>query len=303
MRLLSTGRRWLGVAALALEHPLALAGLLGLACLLPFAVSPYLLRIAILILVFYVLALGYNAIITDAGQFHLGYIAYFALGAYTVALLMRNWGTSFWLALLAAVGVTLVFSYLLGIPTLRFLGDYLSLVSLAFAEILRLVLVNWRSLTRGYVGLPGIRPPSVMGEEFSGITPFYFLILVIAAGGYLSARWLRFSRVGLVWSGIRQNESAVASVGIDPYEYKQLALAYGALLGALAGGFFASFQTVVVPSIAAFDGTLLVLTIVILGGGHLLGNPRRFGRSLSLCRRCSECSRYTACSPSASSSS
>jgi branched-chain amino acid transport system permease protein len=263
--------RWLGAAALALEHPLLMPGLFGLACLLPWGVSPYVLRIAILILVFYVLALGYNAIITDAGQFHLGYIAYFALGAYTVALLMRHHGTSFWWALLAAAGTTLAFSYLLGVPTLRFLGDYLSLVSLAFAEILRLVLINWRSLTRGYVGLPGIRPPALMGAEFSGITPFYFLILAIAAGSYLSARWLRFSRVGLVWSGICQHEGAVASVGIDPYRYKQLALAYGALLGAVAGGFFASFQTVVDPSIAAFDGTLLVLTIVILGGGHLLG--------------------------------
>jgi ABC-type branched-subunit amino acid transport system ATPase component/ABC-type branched-subunit amino acid transport system permease subunit len=239
---------------------------------LPFMVpNPYLLRLAVMTLIYFLISLGYNAVITTAGMFHFGFIAYYALGAYTGALLTLNLHLSFWLVLPLSVLVTVVLTLLMGIPTLRFRGDYLCIVTLAFAEIIRLLLNNWISLTNGPLGLPGISPPQIFAYTFAGPQPFYYMTVILVLGVLFLVNRIYRSQIGLIWSAMRQNEEAVEACGINTFYYKQLVFAFGAALASIAGVVFAHFQTMVDPSISVLNETVLVLTMVILGGGSMVG--------------------------------
>ncbi len=251
----------------------AVVGLLvaAVAAFAPQVLGPYHLRLAVLTVLYFCLALGYNVVITEAGQFHLGFVAYFAVGAYTVGIATTHFGWTFREAAVLSVPVVLVFSLALGVLLLRFRGDYLSVVSLAAAEILRLVLANWRSVTGGYLGIPGIAGAALFGRGGAEQADYLYLAVLLAAGGVIGVRVLKRSGAGLAWRGIRQNERAIRAVGVRVDAYKQLSFAVGGLLAGLAGALYASYQTIVDPSLAAIDGTILVLTIVILGGGSTLG--------------------------------
>ena len=231
----------------------------------------YLLRLAILIALYVSLAVGYNLVISEAGQFHLGFVAYFAVGAYAVAIPTTHFGWAFMQAIGVSVFAVVVFSTLLGALLLRFRGDYLSVVSLALAEILRLAAANWSSLTGGYQGLPGVPAPVVFGHALYDQKWYLYLAIVLAFLTILAVTSMTNSGAGLAWRSIRQNETAVRSVGLQVAAYKQLSFQIGGLFAGLAGAIYASYQTVVDPSLAAFDGTIVLLTMVILGGGSLLG--------------------------------
>ena len=180
--------------------------ILGLA--LPFVLygQTYYLRIGVLVWIYLILALGYNAIITTAGLFDLGYTAYFAVGAYSSALLLLHTALSFWLILPISIAITVVYLLIVSVPLLRFKGDYLCIITLAFAEILRLVLNNWLEVTRGPLGLPGIRAPQIFSYEFGSIIPYYYLVLVIAIAALVLINRLTNSGIGLRWSGVYRLE-------------------------------------------------------------------------------------------------
>lgn len=231
----------------------------------------YLLRLAVLTAIYVSLAVGYNLVISEAGQFHLGFVAYFAVGAYAVAIPTTHFGWTF----LQAIGVSMLavvaFSSLLGALLLRFRGDYLSVVSLALAEILRLSAANFSSITGGYQGLPGVPAPVVFGYSLYDQKWYLYLATVLAFLTILVVTSMTNGGAGLAWRSIRQNETAVRSVGLQVGTYKQLSFQIGGFFAGLAGAIYASYQTIVDPSLAAFDGTIVLLTMVILGGGSLLG--------------------------------
>lgn len=249
----------------------ALIVVLVLALPLALQQNTYYLRIGVLVLIYFVLTLGYNAIVTTAGLFDLGYTAYFAIGAYTSALLLLRTNLSFWIILPLSILVTVIYVWLASVPILRFKGDYLCIITLAFAEILRLVLNNWLEVTRGPLGLPGIRDPQIFSYAFSSLISYYYLGFVLAVAAFVVVNRLTYSGIGLQWSAVRENPDAAESVGINTHRVKVSVYLVGAGLAGAAGAVFAPFQGIVNPSVAHLDNTVIILTMVILGGGSNIG--------------------------------
>jgi branched-chain amino acid transport system permease protein len=233
--------------------------------------SDYLLRLAIYVFLYLILALGYNVVITTGGQFHLGFIAFYAIGGYTSALLGLHFNLSFWITMPLAGVMAVLMSFVLGIPTFRFRGDYLCIVTLGFAEIIRVVVLNWDGLTRGARGLPGIPPPKIFSYTFDTSFPYYYLILIMAVVSLAVVYRLNSSRIGLAWAALRDDELAANAMGISTTWYKQICCATGACMVAFAGAFFAHYLAIITPATFVFWETLMALAIVLLSGGHPLG--------------------------------
>ena len=268
--------------------------LLGLALIAPMAFyavgNRYLIDLGILILTYTMLGLGLNIVVGLAGLLDLGYVAFYAVGAYSYALLAHHFGLSFWICLPVA-GILAAFAgVLLGFPVLRLRGDYLAIVTLGFGEIIRLILLNWQDLTGGPNGIVGIPGPSFFGLPFNssdqgfaatfGI-PFsptqkylylYYVILVLALlTNWVSLR-LRRLPIGRAWEALREDEIACRALGINTTTTKLTAFAMGAMFGGFAGAFFATRQGFISPESFTFHESALVLAIVVLGGmGSQLG--------------------------------
>ena len=276
-----TALRWLIV-------PLLLA-----AALLPCFASKYLLGVAILGLIYVLLGLGLNIVVGLAGLLDLGYVAFYAIGAYGLALGHQYLGLGFWSALpLAALSAALA-GALLGFPVLRMHGDYLAIVTLGFGEIIRLVLNNWLSVTGGPNGLP-VPAPTFLGLEFGrraqqGGVPIHeflgiayapelrfvflyaVLLLVVLLVLHLKGRLLRMP-IGRAWEALREDEIACRALGLNHVLVKLSAFMLGASTAGLAGVFFASYQGFVNPTSFSFFESALILAIVVLGGmGSTLG--------------------------------
>ena len=227
-----------------------------------------------------------------AGLLDLGYVAFYAVGAYSYALLAETFGLGFWTCLPLAGIMAAFWGVLLGFPVLRLRGDYLAIVTLAFGEIIRILLINWVSLTHGPNGITGIPRPTLFGLTFSmsggegtfagffGIEPatiqrvifLYYVILVLA----LLTNWftirLRRTPLGRAWEALREDETACRSLGIDVTNTKLTAFAIGAMFGGFAGAFFATRQAFISPESFTFIESATVLAIVVLGGlGSQLG--------------------------------
>ena len=266
--------------------------LLGFALIVPalFYDNRYLLDLGILILTYVMLGWGLNIVVGLAGLLDLGYVAFYAVGAYSYALLAQYFGWSFWICLPLAGILAAFWGILLGFPVLRLRGDYLAIVTLAFGEIIRLVLLNWQNFTGGPNGIPGIPRPSFFGlpfnEEPGGFaatfglefTPthrvvfLYYVILALA----LLTNWvtirLRRLPIGRAWEALREDEIACRSLGINTTNTKLTAFAIGAMFGGFAGAFFATRQGFISPESFTFGESALVLAIVVLGGmGSQLG--------------------------------
>jgi branched-chain amino acid transport system permease protein len=248
-----------------------IAALLG-AIVLPLTLhNAYYLRIVVLALVYFMLAMGYSILITNTAVFEFGYTAYFALGAYLSALLTLDAHLSFWLVLPTSVIATVIVTMLLTVPVLRFRGDYLAIVTLGFAELLRLTILNWTSLTSGPRGLPGITQPTIFGFTFRSAIPYYYLALVLSLLIILVVHRLVNSGVGLAWSSIREFEDAGLAMGVNTAKYKRIAYAFASGIGAVAGVIFVHFQTIATPDVAVLDSTVIILAMAILGGGSIPG--------------------------------
>lgn len=242
------------------------------------------------ILIYVMLGWGLNIVVGLAGLLDLGYVAFYAVGSYTYALLAKEFGLSFWILLPLAGFLSAFWGILLGFPVLRLRGDYLAIVTLAFGEIIRLILINWVSFTGGYAGISGIPRPTVFGIpfnasdegfaatfgiEFSPIhrTLFlYYIILALAlVTAYVTIR-LRQLPVGRAWEALREDEIACRSLGINTTNTKLTAFAMGAMFAGFAGSFFAARQGFISPESFTFLESATILSIVVLGGmGSMIG--------------------------------
>ena len=242
------------------------------------------------ILIYVMLGFGLNIVVGLAGLLDLGYVAFYAVGAYSYALLAKTLGLSFWLLLPLAGCLAAFWGILLGFPVLRLRGDYLAIVTLAFGEIIRLVLINWVPVTNGYAGISSIPRPTffgipfnadddgfaaVFGLEFSPLYRTIFLYYVILALALLTAFvTLRLRRlpVGRAWEALREDEIACRSLGINTTNTKLTAFATGAMFAGFAGSFFAARQGFISPESFTFMELAVIVAIVVLGGmGSLLG--------------------------------
>jgi branched-chain amino acid transport system permease protein len=236
------------------------------------------------ILIYVMLGWGLNIVVGLAGLLDLGYVAFYAVGAYSYALLAKSFGFSFWMLLPLAGVLSSFWGILLGFPVLRLRGDYLAIVTLAFGEIIRIVIINWVDLTNGYAGISGIPRPTffgipfnadddgfaaVFGLEFSPIYRTIFLYYLILALAFLTAfvtMRLRRLPVGRAWEALREDEIACRSLGINTTNTKLTAFAMGAMFAGFAGSFFAARQGFISPESFTFLESATILSIVVLGG-------------------------------------
>ncbi|WP_218081490.1 branched-chain amino acid ABC transporter permease [Anthocerotibacter panamensis] len=234
----------------------------------------YILNVLVSAGIYMVLAMGLNVVVGMAGLLDLGYIAFFAVGSYSMAILSTNFGWSFWAVLPVAALLAGTFGILLGAPTLPLRGDYLAIVTLGFGEIIRISLNNLDWLTKGPQGIAGIRPPSVPWWGADGFTwlelyqpiQLYYLALIFVTGIWLITSRLKDSRIGRAWFAIREDEIAAAAMGINTVRLKLLAFASGAAFAGVVGVLFASQITFISPESFTLFESVIVLSMVVLGG-------------------------------------
>jgi branched-chain amino acid transport system permease protein len=263
---------WLSQMNSQRRTAVAVIGLvIALAAALPkMGADEYLLDILSQAGLFILLGLGLNIVVALAGLLDLGYIAFWAVGAYTVAILASpHYGIHIPTIplMLIVVLVTSAFAVLIGLPTLRLRGDYLAIVTLGFGEIVRIALVNGGSLTGAASGIQAIDRPNIPGMHFSyQLEPYYYLILGVCVIGMILAYFIRTSRMGGYWQALRDDELAARTLGINPLKCYLLAFGIGAAFGGVSGALFAYKQTTVSPDSFTVDQSFLVLAIVVLGG-------------------------------------
>ncbi len=264
--------------------------LFALAVALPFLLMTFFpkqdrqyIDLAILIMTYIMLGWGLNIVVGLAGLLDLGYVAFYAVGAYSFALLAHYFGLGFWMALPLAGVLAAFWGVILGFPVLRLRGDYLAIVTLAFGEIIRVVLLNWYEFTNGPDGISGIPKPTLFGLEFKrsggfaeyfgipfdGVQRFvflYYIIFVMAIITNLVTIRLRQLPIGRAWEALREDEIACRSLGINTTNTKLTAFAIGAMFGGFAGSFFATRQGFISPESFTFLESAIILAIVVLGG-------------------------------------
>jgi branched-chain amino acid transport system permease protein len=255
-----------------------LGGLLALAALFPMFADNYMIDVAITCLIYVCLGLGLNIVVGLCGLLDLGYIAFYAVGAYTYSLLNLTFGVSFWAALPIGIVLGMVVGCIIGYPTLKMRGDYLAIVTLGFGEIVRLVLNNWDSLTAGPNGLFGMKRPALYYPSFTedgfawasyylkSLPALYYCILVIVIFTIIGVRRLDNSRIGRAWVAIREDEVAAELSGVPTTWIKLLAYALGAAFASVAGAFFAAKLSYTNPNFFLFMESAIVLCVVVLGG-------------------------------------
>jgi branched-chain amino acid transport system permease protein len=249
----------------------------------------YVLDLSILILTYLLLGWGLNIIVGLAGLLDLGYVAFYAVGAYTYALLAIHFGLSFWICLPLAAVIAALFGLLLGFPVLKLRGDYFAIVTLGFGEIIRIILLNYSTLTGGPDGLTGIPRPTffgladftrsppeggrsfheMFGLDFSAMHRIVFLYYVVLAlallANYVGLR-LRQMPIGRAWEALREDDVACQAMGIDRTRIKLSAFMISAAFGGIAGAFFATRQGYISPESFTFTESAIILAIVVLGG-------------------------------------
>ncbi|MGE5485594.1 MAG: branched-chain amino acid ABC transporter permease [Ignavibacteriales bacterium] len=228
--------------------------------------TEYSLRIATMICLYAILALGLNLVTGITGQLSLGHAAFYGVGAYVSALLAIHQGWSFLPVMIVSGLVACFFGVLLGAPTLRLSGDYLCIVTIGFAEIVRLVFQNWVQVTRGPMGIPGIPPISLLGFTFRSSSHYYYFFLAVAVLAYICISRILDSKVGRALVSIREDEVAASSMGINTTYYKVVAFAVGALFAGIAGSLMAHYLSFISPMNFTVDESLLILQMTILGG-------------------------------------
>ena len=278
------------------QHPAALwigVALLAVALLaLPFALASIgttWVRIMNLAILFTLLSLGLNIVVGYAGLLDLGYIAFYGVGAYTYALLASpqfDLHLPFWVILPIGALVACIFGVLLGAPTLKLRGDYLAIVTLGFGEIVRIFFNNLSqpvNITNGPQGISRIDPISIggfsfsqnetlLGLAFSGPVKYYYLLLAVLLAVVVINLRLQDSRIGRAWQAIREDEVAAGAMGINTTRVKLLAFAMGASFGGIAGGMFAAIQGFISPESFVLVESIMVLSMVVLGGmGNIWG--------------------------------
>jgi branched-chain amino acid transport system permease protein len=244
----------------------------------PQMVNNYMVDVGVTCLIYVVLGLGLDIVVGLAGLLDLGYIAFYAVGAYSYSLLNLHFGLSFWSCLPIGIVLGAVCGCIIGYPTLRMRGDYLAIVTMGFGEIIRLVLNNWDKLTKGPNGLLGMAKPVIIypaiadggvkwvSYSLKSLHSLYYLILTIAVLTVIGVGRLNNSRIGRAWIAIREDEVAAELSGVPTTWLKLLAYAMGAAFASVAGAFFAAKLSYTNPNFFIFMESCIVLCIVVLGG-------------------------------------
>lgn len=260
---------------LSQKHHKVMIGIL-LAAMLVFPLmgfSQYVYRIAVVSVLYAILAMSLNLIAGVAGQISLGHIAFYGIGAYTSALLCVNFGVSVWVGILAAFVLSMLFGLLIAIPTLKLSGGYLAILTMSFAEIIRLILLNWTSVTRGPMGILNIPKPSLFGYTIKSSGAFLYLVLTVAIIVYIGLHNLIHSRFGRNLQALRDDEISSESMGINVYRYKVIAFVISTGVAGVAGALFASYMEFIDPSSFISDESTVILSMVVLGGmGNMNGS-------------------------------
>lgn len=255
---------------------LALFGVLAVVAIgFPQVFSTYQTNVMTTALMYVVLGLGLNIVVGLAGLLDLGFVAFYAVGAYTYALLNHHFGLGFWTILPLGGLLGALFGIILGFPVLRLRGDYLAIVTLAFGEIIRLVLENWGEFTKGPSGVSSISRPSFFGVELdlhgSIVYNYYIMVIFVIITIFVVNR-LQNSRLGRAWIALREDEIACQAMGIDKHKTKLTAFSLGAFWAGLMGVVFAGKTTFVNPASFTFMESAIILAIVVLGGmGSIVG--------------------------------
>jgi branched-chain amino acid transport system permease protein len=228
-------------------------------------IEAYFIHLLILIGIYLILAISLQISMGFTGMLNLGHIAFFAIGAYTSALLVLN-GVPFWFAFLSAGILAMVFGYILSLPIKKLKGDYLALATMGFSFVIYAILLNWTDLTRGPLGIPGISKPSLLGFNFSSNFTFLILTFIICVICYFLIRRITHSPFGKVLESVRDDELASKTLGKNTSKAKSLSLMISAFFAGLAGSLYAHYITYIDPSSFTIIALIPVLCIVIIGG-------------------------------------
>lgn len=246
-----------------------------IALLFPHVFSMYQTNILITALIYVMLGLGLNIVVGLAGLLDLGYVAFYAVGAYAYALLNYHFGLTFWMVLPIGAGLGALFGILLGFPVLRLRGDYLAIVTLGFGEIIRLILENWNEFSFGPSGIAHIPRPSLFGMDLSvhaATIYIYYIMIALCLFTIFVVNRLQDSRIGRAWIALREDETACQAMGIDKARTKLTAFALGATWAGMGGVLFAAKTTFVNPASFTIWESIIILCIVVLGGmGSIVG--------------------------------
>ncbi len=237
----------------------------------PFIAQNYIIDVAVLAGIYIILALGLNVVVGYTGLLNLGFVAYYAIGAYSFALLNTRLGLGFWSAMPVAVVITTLAGFLFAVPALRLKGDYLALVTLGFGEIVRITLNNWDSFTNGPNGIGSISAPTFVGISLVTLSAYYYLVLFFVLVAIVVIGRVQRSRIGRAWIALREDEIAASAMGVPSTMYKLYAVSFGAFWAGIAGCLFAAKMRFISPESFTFMESVLILCMVILGGLGSIG--------------------------------
>ena len=255
-------------------YPLLVA-LFAFALVFPLIFSPYQTNIMTTALMYVVLGLGLNIVVGVAGLLDLGFVAFYAVGAYSYALLNMHFDLGFWVVLPIGAIFAAFFGILLGFPVLRLRGDYLAIVTLGFGEIIRLILENWNEFSQGPSGISNIDRPGLFGIDLTlnqSINYMFYLMIAMVLFTIFFVNRLQDSRLGRAWLALKEDEIACQAMGIDKTKTKLTAFALGATWAGMVGVVFAAKTTFINPASFTFLESAIILAIVVIGGmGSILG--------------------------------
>lgn len=234
--------------------------------MLPFYMSSFIMRMIIMAGIYMILAMSLNLITGITGQLSLGHGAFYGIGAYTSAILSVRLGWGFIITALLGALLTALVGLLLGAAVLKLQGAYFAIVTLGFSEIVRIILLNWMSLTRGPMGIAGIPSPTILNYQITGSTSYYYLILGLVCMTYISINRIIESGIGRAFRAIKEDDLAALSMGVNALRYKVMAFTISAFYAGLAGSFYAHYVTYIDPQSFAFGESIQILSMVVLGG-------------------------------------
>ena len=258
----SKNRKWciLGIAVLFLMFPVIIQ-------------AKYPSRLLSVIIMYATLAGAMNVVNGYSGQFCIGFAGFVCVGAYVQAILSTTFGWSFWpLMLLGGIAAAFV-GFIVSLPTLRLSGIYLSVVTIGISEVIRLIALNWTSLTGGAHGIQGVPPPKLLNLDFTDPRLFYYIFLIVAILFIFCTYRVLRSRVGRAWLSIRENQIAARSLGIPTSRYKSMCFVYSAFWAGLCGAIYASFVVYLDSTYFTMGFSMDIISMLLIGGSGTLAGP------------------------------
>lgn len=260
-----------------MQKLVALIALIALIVAFPYMVNDkYTIHVFILCAMYACLTLSLNLIIGWSGQFSLGHVCFYGMGAYVTTLLMMNFGMNFFLATLISIVFTSIFAMLLCLPTLKLRGDYLAVITLGFGEVFRLFLTNEVDLTKGPAGIPSIPDPVIFGYAIKGKQAYFYFIMILLVAFIAFMKKFNNSGFGMAMMTVNEDDIAATAIGLNTKKYKLLGFGIGGGMAALMGSFYAVYMGMISPTSFAYAESIKMVSMVVLGGmgsipGSILG--------------------------------